>query len=1249
MIKPARVVLSLYIPEDFDCSGDGSMQPMHIRSFRVLWHDDRGLSDETSTEREGDQTASIFLNVYKEVFYTLKNSGWFNIQSVSHAWKEVFPKYTLGTDREYRNAMIKEHGQLFIDTLPSAVLFEDGDASLHLVSSSLSFVLRQASPKLRLSPDVVAAKLALVDVNHRSEIAFAELLSQVCLLGLFKNIGNGEAIDVDKMDPPEEERFHTNRMVGNRLSESVTLLADNMSARASAGRKVLAGFPAEEQAFVQNKQPALFDAIRAYELGSQSGPSSLESAWALLKQGAIRLPGLAVKPRRLRFAKRTVAAYVVYLRTHKNRRYLKSLNRLFPPVSLSDSRHQTVHLADWVWAYIKWTPALYNGSGEEVSSRGGATPSKRLKAVNEVLRWIPIGTSQPLVIGLLAAALTHVDGDAIFEAYLKSGLCFTDAHFTASRCKSLGTVVRKCGVTPQHDSLTPSQVRAMAYYDLLSGRAPHTTDWSSEIHNRCTATLHIQSPRVKFTVVKHLKEGLVEFCPRWLQDSENTDPAHMREDKKFYKDLYDEVYQICSPLVTTKNTREPLDRFMARRSEWMASGSSAGQKLDISIKKGQAQVESVKVGKRAWAENITVKDVEDVLHSKTAIELAHTSEKYENGKARAIYGVEPMHYVINTYATKGFEEKLHLIPGLEKGSTGAGQAHQEHMRAWITESNDMECTMLDYADFNRHHTPKAQAILFDVFASLGKKKGAHPDWILANKWVAKSKFNMQALFPQEDKPRRVIQGMFSGTRSTDLINTVLNLAYFRLAVKYLASLGIEPCELYHVHQGDDVWISNKDELWSRALFYCLNNMGFLFQESKQMFGQGRGEYLRVLYLQGTGGGYFARALSNYITRPLQQDSSLDPIAWARTIREGVALLSRRGMQTDGVQALYKDGIGFWARARAHNRDRAPISIPAEYLNAPALYGGIGCPPPHTRGKYVHDDSAAEMPPYPTFKSRLNLRELRLPTKMTDDWLAHVSKMTSSRMRSKTFDIDLLRDQLVLTNYGPDLAPYIKDRGWAELKRAWARCRQSVGKRHKTWFSSSELRPVKGIKQAVVAACPAYNSDSGLPDYIHKVDWALHLQRISSPITAEAKDKSRLSSVLQNIINKSQFKSETTFAQAFKLNRTQAVSMILQIASDKGYGNTELSAILQPVLLAENDSLLAWVLGEVGDINPGVADWANTTIWQYTNTQFINSTLQWIPTHSNAKAVDVYKHLKLAYESYVVQLLHTPTTFTKVVY
>lgn len=87
--------------------------------------------------------------------------------------------------------------------------------------------------------------------------------------------------------------------------------------------------------------------------------------------------------------------------------------------------------------------------------------------------------------------------------------------------------------------------------------------------------------------------------------------------------------------------------------------------------------------------------------------------------------------------------------------------------------------------------------------------------------------------------------MFSGTKGTDLINTMLNLAYFKLAADFLADIcGLTLADLYHVLQGDDVWISTTTPHRQAAVYYVINAMGLVTQLVKQMFGRNRG-YTRM--------------------------------------------------------------------------------------------------------------------------------------------------------------------------------------------------------------------------------------------------------------------------------------------------------------------------------------------------------------------------------------------------------------------
>ncbi|UHK03282.1 MAG: RNA-dependent RNA polymerase [Hangzhou nephotettix cincticeps totivirus 1] len=870
------------------------------------------------------------------------------------------------------------------------------------------------------------------------------------------------------------------------------------------------------------------------------------------------------------------------IRNGKKRRYLKVLNKLYPPTSEADNKHMTLHMADLIW----W--CLHAKQGETDSSKGAPhSVDKRMRKVNYILQHIPVGTPQPLAIALTVAALYHQhQGDVLIEI-LERGLLWSSPDQQAARLKALSTLVRKTATLPVQRVVDDARVCAIAYYELCFGRSEHVTNWDEERANRCSYTLHIQHP---------------SSCPRtydswWRSDESALQPQDCLRNDVFYQELYAEVRAICKPLVTKRNTKETLERFVLRRHEWMASGSSAGYSFMTKDKSGADQ--RVKGQKRAWAESIDIADVKAFMQGTAPSEVAHASEKMENGKARAIYGVEPMHYLINTYATKGFEERLHLIPGLEKGLTGNVLARAEARRAAITSDANVECTMLDYADFNRHHTPQAQEIIFQVLADLGESVGACTDWIAANRWVASAKRRMAVIFPDSRHKEKVFQGMFSGTRSTDLINTILNLAYFRIADNHVRRVYQQaPEELYHVHQGDDVWISNKNKVWARLVFYTLNRMGFIFQGSKQMFGPQRGEYLRVLYSHGKGLGYFARAMANYILRPVQQKMPLSPQSWAQTIGDAMALLYRRGLGLTGCEVLYQNGISYWVRARAHPKDHAPVQIPPPLLHAPQFMGGLGCAPP---GQIYSGPPLSGIAEMPRLNSTLSTSNRQFPSKMTDDWIAHVSSLAVYDTSRRAFDADAVKRSVHALNYCDVLEQLDTERGWAEYKKGVAAARDTIQShpalREGKLLGAVDLSPrnSQAVVTSALAAAPliqtAARQGLGWLDYAERSIWSSSIADHDIPVFTQVSD------TLQAVITKSRFKSESLTAQAYNMTREEAIMFILSEASSLAKVSEQVVALVALAHSCGNHEAITALVEGVGKLLPPMLFVSNEGLWE----------------------------------------------------
>lgn len=713
----------------------------------------------------------------------------------------------------------------------------------------------------------------------------------------------------------------------------------------------------------------------------------------------------------------------------KDRSCYKVLSKLYPPPSDVDDRHMSVHLKDVVYYYLNPGHVDDQIAAELASSyqcSGGLRFRDRLARVNSFLRAVPIGTNQVLATVLF---LAYIGGprfnNPLVDAILGPKLLYQTVARQTVVLKSLSQSVRRCAWLPGVGQLTDEGVARLTSLDMAFGRASNLTDWAVEKSNRCT---------------KEVKLGLrgLGTSTAWSQplapisESAAMGGADHQPASSFFQRLQRELDTIVHTICGDKVPSETLQDFWARRAEWITSGSSSGATVEpppgVHPHVARRVGHRWKVNKRGWAESIDYGHLLQRFNSQKPREEAHASEKMENGKARAIYGVDPYHYVINTYGTMGLEERLHLCPGLEKGASGALAYGLDLARARLSANTFKELSMFDFADFNRHHTPQYQAEVFWALVRWGESNGACRDWIKANAWVARSKENMWCVFP-DGKRSRVVQGMFSGTKSTDLINTILNLAYFRVVHQLMATIwGVAPSGVYNVHQGDDVWYSGDSATTAAMFYYVAQNLGLVFQGRKQMFGPGRGEYLRVLYSRGTAYGYTNRALINFVLRPIQNDVVSAPRAWASTIRDGISTLFRRGLNPTALLALWSATMPYWTTVKAHAKDERPVSTPWWVWYTPSSLGGWGTPFP-----LVVPRLPVAIPKAPEPVSTVPPWLSEMPNQMARDWVSHVSKKLPQGYRD--IDANTLREHIAADSYKALIHKAQGDQTRAQHKRS----------------------------------------------------------------------------------------------------------------------------------------------------------------------------------------------------------------------
>lgn len=361
---------------------------------------------------------------------------------------------------------------------------------------------------------------------------------------------------------------------------------------------------------------------------------------------------------------------------------------------------------------------------------------------------IVIGTNQILTLTAISVALGHQHGNVFTENMLNQGIFLFDDVHKLKMCKLFSVAVRRTHRLPSGINASASITSAICYFELCSGRSNNNSNWNNEVVNRSTKTNHIQ--------IRDIQED--ELCTntdakiyniKWRDEDEIIKQV-TQDDEDFYLRLDKSLHVLMTKLLPENKVVETFAEFCQRRNEWVVAGSGGGVKIavpktsilirDSDCNKVQhSDGYHIRVDKRAYLEALDLKEMLKFLDLEP-FEHAIASDKWENGKARAIYGVHIIHYIINTYCTYGLEERFHAVEGLEKGLRGIKEFAGMNKRADICVKKQDECSMLDYADFNIQHTPRAQAAIFKCLAQLGIQRGYAPDWIKANNWIAAAKY-----------------------------------------------------------------------------------------------------------------------------------------------------------------------------------------------------------------------------------------------------------------------------------------------------------------------------------------------------------------------------------------------------------------------------------------------------------------------------------------------------------------------------
>nr|UQS95359.1 MAG: polyprotein [Giez virus] len=805
---------------------------------------------------------------------------------------------------------------------------------------------------------------------------------------------------------------------------------------------------------------------------------------------------------------------------------------------------QALFLADLVYRFVNTNPKPHYQANIDNTAR-----ANRLKKVNKLLSNLPIGTNNLLAMAYFINNIQCNDAFG-FSLHNKLGMMYVSGHEQRDLFKELTTAVKRSSTYPDGTKMVIEDITNYMYTDMYFGRSRWVINWADEYNVRCVKTTHFAQPNII-----DLSSNCLPI-PKLIKDEARKRGNDCRT-LLYYEKMRSKMVEVCTDILSKGKVRESSYTFFMRRNEWTSSGSSGGQTVDIpindpfikqnpnllndnAVKGGKVKL---KVMKRAVLESMGARYLANMVEKRTPRESAKGSNKLENAKKRSIFGCDIFHYMISSYATQKIEESLHRVKGCEKGLSGVHSDRCNNLKRKITADGSYECTMFDYADFNAQHTPKMQSLLHDVLAECGEKLGFHEDYVKYNQWLSKAKFNMCVQFPGDDKYHKVFQGMFSGTKATDLMNTIINVCHFRIAKDNVKeTFSLEPTDLYNVHQGDDVWISNKNEIWSACAYWMIQAQGADMRDDKQDFGTKSGEFLRVCYKNGKSNGYLHRKIAACFLRPVMEPLPIDPREWATNIQAECHIMQSRGLSSYATSLLYDSAVEYWCRLRAHGNDKASVRVPKSVIAAPTYANGFGNPPPNTI-----TDFRANLPPLPTIESPAIPNSSELPTKMSDEWIAHVSSKTGG----VDFNSKRVKEQLVRSNYYElSLAAdqkYVRKK----LKKAWSDwLYKSVNERKHL----EKCRSMLTIKDTDTVADVCLTIGTPIALGVHHADTARYItMNPDLPKEVKAFRVHPYRDVLAAVESASPWKSLAMTARALGMSHKEALSWLVRYFSKTGIG------------------------------------------------------------------------------------------------
>lgn len=807
-----------------------------------------------------------------------------------------------------------------------------------------------------------------------------------------------------------------------------------------------------------------------------------------------------------------------------SRKHFKIVNKFFPFYSDTDKKHTNIDFCTLMYhCFI----------------------NKYFKEIDFILQICPIGYRNSICVNLLINRLGNEYCDKIWQLMADDAACCMSNDTYKSYFKAISIAIRRNSLWYDKENANLQEVTACASWELSLGRHGMISDWKQEKENRVSKPLYLRLPDSDIIDV-HSNDAYIEFAEPIMDD-------------------------IMRQIMPEGSIWKSWEKFCYERNSWLSSGSAGSKYLERGNKK-------VRLNKRSYMETIPIKDMVTWIDKEPEI-IAIASEKFEMGKARAIYGTEVEDQCLMSYLLNILEPRLHLVDNIECGLVGKKEVLSIIRRMNIVARDKEECTMLDYSDFNLQHTLAIQSLVFKCIKKELIKRNAHQDSITIADWCQRAMMNQKVQFPGDTKAINVVQGLFSGMRGTNFVNTLLNKLYFMVAAKWISiNLSIQPVQLYALHHGDDVWVSNKSRLWAITIYKVLQKCGLIFSDKKQIQDMNMAEFLRVVYSKEGARGYLARSIATLIERPLQSELDISPTMKAIGINGQINTCYRRGLNIKCVNLLWDAIIPFALKSEI--KGVSSITIPIHLVCRSYNENGLDIGKPKTL-----PNKCGSIPKIPVMEYKSKFLEEELDKHTTEAFV----KVLSDEIK-ESFNVEAIRRAIHASNVSDSIPQSDKVSSLLKFHRDVNKWRDKCNKMNSI---KQCVRSEIDIEMwAVVEGAISFEQE--LENL--NLEWRANIEDI--------KDESKIE-VIMSAIAQSPYKDLSTARRAMGIGVIEAAFLCLHSCKKKELGEIAIE-YLSVMLKSISKENVCKMLDVINGFGPSMESWFNPICLSYISCKAIDN-------------------------------------------